>query len=387
MPLASDPFDAPIPGLHACIDPIAVAHNLEVLRQRLGVGVDGPRIWATVKADAYGHGLHNVLPGLRAADGIAVRHLHEAHQCRRVGWSGPIMVYAGLTHEREAALLTLQQLHLVITDMTQLEWLPGKPLYSCAPWVWLRYIGATRLGGLDASEYRCAYARCRELQQHGALRGVGHLNHYANAASVGDLEREHADFEACIRGLPGPVSTCNSAAACVLPTMAARTDWVRPGLALYGVSPIPGRAGRDLGLRPAMTLRSTLCATQNLPAGASVGYGCTFVADQPMALGLVRCGYGDGSPHNPRASFPVQVDGVLTRTVGRISMDLMAVDLRPIPAAARGAPVVLWGSPQLPVEHIAHAAGTIAAELLTGLTARVPLMRADHAALLRGPPA
>lgn len=103
MPLASDPFEAPIPGLHACIDPIAVAHNLEVLRQRLGVGVDGPRIWATVKADAYGHGLHNVLPGLRAADGIAVRHLHEAHQCRRVGWSGPIMVYAGLTHEREAA--------------------------------------------------------------------------------------------------------------------------------------------------------------------------------------------------------------------------------------------------------------------------------------------
>lgn len=355
---------------YALIDAGAIAHNLAQVRRRLSGA--RPRIWATAKSDAYGHGLTLALPGLREADGIAVQSLAEAHTCRAAGWNGPVLVYAGLLDPQECALLDQPDLHLVITHMAQLDWLASaKP--AVPPAVWLRYTGDIHLGGFGNEDYPRAYARCTTLVAEGRIGSIGHLNHYSHAEDENGIAKSEAGFRRAIDGLPGPVSTCNSAALLRHPAHAAETDWVRPGLLLYGASPLAETLGPGLGLRPAMTLVTRLACVQTLAAGANLGYCAAFTAPRDMRVGLVACGYADGYPRHARTGTPVLVNGRRTRLLGRPTMDTLAVDLDGIEDAVRGCAVVLWGD-GLPVEEVAASAGTIAAELLTGLTPRVPLV-------------
>lgn len=356
--------------LRAHVDPHAIAHNLAQLRGLLGG--PSPRIWATAKTDAYGHGLTRVLPGLQAADGLSVQTLADARACRAAGWNKPILVHAGLLGPHDAEALTLPDIHLVISHAGQLDWLAGTPVPPAAPpMLWLRYAGDTRLGGFDDADYAAAHARAAALAAQGRAAGIGHFNHYARADEDNGIASADASFRRAIAGLPGPVSSCNSAALLRHPAHAAATDWVRPGITLYGVSPLPGRTGQALGLRPAMTLTARLIAVQRLPAGASLGYSRAFTAPRDMRVGLVACGYGDGYPRRAQTGTPVLVQERRTCVLGRPSMDQLAIDLTEIDGAEPGAPVVLWGQ-GLPVERVAASADTIAAELLTGLTARVP---------------
>nr|WP_255592833.1 alanine racemase [Bordetella sp. BOR01] len=364
--------------IQASIDATAIAHNLALIRQRARQCARPPRIWATVKADAYGHGLALVLPGLVDADGIAVQYLSDAHACRQAGWQGPILVYAGLQSASEAALLNIPGLHLVISHAAQIDWLSARPPRPEAPDVWLRFCGDLRLAGFDIAAYGRADARCRELAAQHRIGQIGHLNHYAHAEDEDGIAAAHALFRQATRDLPGPISTCNSAAMWRHAGHMAETDWIRPGLALYGASPLPGTHGPALGLRPAMTLTARLMSLQTVAAGESAGYRSSFVATQATRIGLVGCGYADGYPRHAASGTPVLVNGHRSQVLGCITMDVTMIDLTGIADAVPGAPVTLWGAPGLPVETVAAAAGTIAAELLCGLTARVPLVA--HAA-------
>jgi alanine racemase len=363
--------------LHARIDAGAVSHNLARLRAALPAGAGGPRLWATVKADAYGHGVARILPALRAADGLAVLHLNEARACRRFGWDGPILIYGGLYSPADTLLLDTPDLHLVITHAAQLEWLAQAPLAE-RPAVWLRYAGDIHHTGFSADDYRPAFDAASALARRGVIGEVGHLNHYARADEPDGVDAADAVFRHVIAGLPGPVSTSNSAALLRHGARAAGTQWVRPGLALYGASPFADRSAAQLDLRPAMSLHSQVVGIQRVRAGAGVGYSGAFLAPAAMAVGIVTCGYADGYPRHAPTGTPVVVDGVRTRLLGRVSMDMMAVDLGPVPHACIGAPVTLWGASDLAVEEVAASAGTIAAELLTGLSARVPVQLAGR---------
>lgn len=355
--------------IHAHIDCHAIAHNLAQMKERLNGAAT--RFWATAKADAYGHGLARVLPGLAAADGISVQTLDEAHACRRSGWHGPILVHAGLRCANDTQALTLPGLQLIVSHAAQLDWL-ARTQPSAPPALWLRYVGDTHLGGFSDTDYSRIYARALALNGQGHASGIGHLNHYARAEEAGGTTDADTCFRRAIAGLSGPVSCCNSAALLLHPAQAAATDWVRPGITLYGVSPLPDVTGPDLGLRPAMTLSARLLAVQHLPAGASLGYGGAFVAQADTRIGLVACGYADGYPRHAGTGTPVKLEsGRITRMLGRPSMDLLTIDLNGHADARPGSVVTLWGG-GLPVERVAAAASTIAAELLTCLTARVP---------------
>lgn len=374
--------------LYARVDASAVAHNLARLRATLpravasgadASGAAAPRLWATVKADAYGHGLARVLPALRSADGLAVLHLDEARACRRLGWDGPVLVYGGLYSQADTLLLDTPGLHLVITHAAQLDWLAQSPAAE-RPSVWLRFAGDIHHTGFNADDYRAAFAHAGSLAARGLVGEVGHLNHYARADETDGVDDADARFREVIRDLPGPVSTSNSAAMLGHAARAAATQWVRPGLALYGASPFAHRSAAQLDLRPAMSLHSQVVGIQRVPAGAGVGYSGAFLAPTAMDVGIVTCGYADGYPRHAPTGTPVVVAGIRTRLLGRVSMDMMAVDLGPVPHAAIGSPVTLWGADGLPVEEVAVAAGTIAAQLLTGLSARVPVALAGAGA-------
>lgn len=355
--------------LRIYIDPRAIAHNLAHLRRH--IGQPKLRFWATAKADAYGHGLVRALEGLHAADGVGVQTLPDAHACRKAGWQGPILVYAGLLSAAEQPLLSMSGLHLVVSNTDQIEWLVHASL-APPPTVWLRYTGDTRFGGFDDNHYARVYTYLQTLVQQGRVASVGHFNHYARADETDGIVEAQAHFRMTTAGLPGPVSSCNSAALLLYPDHAGHTDWVRPGLSLYGASPLPHTTGSELGLKPAMTLVARLVSTLHLAEGASLGYGGAFVASKAMRVGLVACGYADGYPRSACTGTPVMVANHRTRVLGRPTMDTVAIDLTDLDHITTGMPVVMWGA-GLPIELVANASNTIAAELLTGLTARVPV--------------
>ncbi len=358
----------------ARVDTAAIAHNLDQVRRRIsGATETRPRIWATVKADAYGHGIRHVVPALAGVDGLSVMYLADVQPCRDAGWQGPILVLGGVQDEAEAAHLDQPGLHLVVSHPTQLDWLQQRPVHCPAPWVWLRYIGDLGCLGLDYDAYLAAYARCAGWLKHGDIAGIGHLQHYAVAHTPTGIAAAQARFQTLTTGLPGPRSTCNSAAMLCHPAHAAATDWVRPGRLLYGLSPLPDRDGTRLGLRPAMSLHARLAAIHEVAAGTPLGYNSTFIAPTAMRVGVVTCGYADGYPSHPPFGVPVMINGRLARGLGQVSMNTMLVDITQHPDAPLGAPVVLWGTAELPAEYVAAACGGIAPELHTGLTARVPI--------------
>ena len=374
--------------IQAIIHTAALRHNLQRMRRAAGHA----RIWAVIKANAYGHGIERVYQGLRGADGFALLDLAEAERVRALGWRGPILLLEGAFEPRDLeACSRLDLWHTVHCD-AQIDWLAAHK--TRAPQrVFLKLNSGMNRLGLTPARYRAAYARLCALPQ---VLEVGHMTHFANADGYSadgtpGMAAPLAVFNAATDGLPGERSVANSAALLRFgeqPDGAPAQvcgDWVRPGIALYGSS--PDAAEHDAAhwdLQPAMTLTSRILAVQQLQPGQSTGYGGLFTASAPTRIGIVACGYADGYPRIAPTGTPVLVEGMRTRTLGRVSMDMLAVDLTALPQAGAGSAVTLWGraAPKhggsiLPIDQVAHAAGTLGYELMCALAPRVPVTVAD----------
>lgn len=353
--------------IHAVIHQPALANNLEVVRRHAA----HTRVWAVVKANAYGHGIRRAFAGLRATDGFGLLDLNEAVLLRELGWQGPILLLEGFFEPQDVAVIEQYRLTTVIHCEEQLRMLEqARPKGPLGIQLKLN-TGMNRLG-FHADQYRTAWERARALP---AIGSIVHMTHFSDADSQRGVEHQVAVFDAATANLPGEASLANSAATLWHPE--AHRAWVRPGIVLYGGSPTGVAADiADTGLQPAMSLHSELISVQELRVGDTVGYGSLFTADRPMRIGVVACGYADGYPRhaigwgdNPA---PVLVDGVRTRLVGRVSMDMLCVDLTPCPKARVGSPVTLWGQ-GLSIDDVAAASGTVGYELMCALAQRVPV--------------
>jgi len=348
--------------IRAKIDSSAFRHNLEAMKRR----APRSRAWAVVKANAYGHGLARAARALAAADGLALIELEAAVELRRAGEKRPILLLQGFYSPQEIDLIAAHGLATVVHDLEQVAMLEKARPASKIPVYAKLNSGMNRLG-FASEEFRGALERLRRCAGDITL-----MTHFADADGGGvrwQLER----FEAMTAGLALPRSLANSAAIVRYPQTHA--DWVRPGITLYGCSPFPDESAQQLGLKPVMTLASELIAVRELAQGDSVGYGCTFIANSPMRIGIVACGYADGYPRPAPTGTPLLVGGKRTRTVGRVAMDMLFADLTGIPEAKVGTPVTLWGE-GLSADEVAKSAGTVSYELLCALSPRVPVVEA-----------
>jgi alanine racemase len=343
----------------------ALRHNLE----RIKAMAAPSRVMAVVKADAYGHGLERVARALDgAADAFAVAALGDGLRLRAAGHPQRIVVLSGPDQASDIAEMQRLELDAAIHHESQLAWL-GQTVPSRGPLrVWLK---------VDSGMHRLGFAPERVPEIHAklaALPGVdpqiGLLTHFSASEEFDgpDTPAQIARFEEATRGLHGPRALSNSAA--VLGWPAARGDWVRTGGLLYGLSVVAGTCGADFGFRPAMTLATRLIAVNRIGKGERIGYNGTWTCPEDMPVGVAAVGYGDGYPRSAAAGTPVLVGERRVPLIGRVSMDLITLDLREAPQARVGDRVVLWG-PELPVETVAAQAGTIAYDLTCGMTRRV----------------
>lgn len=346
----------------ATIAPLAIRHNLQRVREIGG----GARILAVVKADAYGHGLKRCLPALVDADMLAVATMDEARAIRALAPRAPVLLLEGVMAPAELEAVARLNLEMVVHHATQLEWIENSGR-APGPRIWLK---------LDSGMHRLGFPLERARQVHSrlmALQGVQEvvlMTHFACADQPDHpLNRRQIErFDAAVDGLAGPHCLANSAAVLNLPE--TRRDWIRAGLLLYGASPLHERFGPSLGLEAVMTFETCLIAVNDVPAGDSIGYGARFSADRDMRIGVAAVGYGDGYPRNMPDGTPVLVNGREQRLAGRVSMDMITIDLDGQDDPRVGDPVVLWGR-GLPVERVAEAVGTIPYELLCRVTRRV----------------
>jgi alanine racemase len=358
--------------IQATIHQGALRHNLE--RARRGAG--DARIWAVVKANAYGHGIDHVFEPLRAADGFALLDLAEAERVRALGWRGPILLLEGVFDARDLELCSRLSLWHAVHCDAQIDWLAAHKTQQ-GHRVFLKLNGGMNRLGFTPARFRAAWTRLGALPQ---VEEISMMMHFSDADGAKGIDAQMQVFQDTTRDLPGERCVANSAALLRHAEQpGVRADWVRPGIVLYGAAPDhPERTAEQWQLRPTMTLSSRLIGVQELQAGDSVGYGSTFVAEAPMRIGVVACGYADGYPRHCGTGTPVLVDGVRTRLVGRVSMDMVTVDLTPVPQATLGSAVTLWGrssqGPVLPIDEVAQAAGTVGYELMSALAPRVPVV-------------
>ena len=348
--------------IRARIDSAALRHNLGAARRR----APRSRIWAVVKASAYGHGLARAARALSAADGLALIELDAALELRRAGERRPILLLQGFFSPEELESIAAHGLTTVVHDPEQLAALERARLPKKIAVYAKVNTGMNRLG-FAAEDLRGVLGRLRDCP------GVGEIalmTHFADADGKGGVRWQLERFEAATAGIDLPKSLANSAALLRYPE--SHKDWVRPGIMLYGCSPFPDESAEALGLKPAMTLESELIAVRSLSPGDSVGYGRTYTADGPTRIGIVACGYADGYPRHAPTGTPVLVGGKRTRTVGRVAMDMLFADVTGIPEAAVGSPVTLWGE-GLSADEVAASAGTVSYELLCALSQRVPV--------------
>ena len=355
----------------------ALAHNLG--RARCAAG--GARVWAVVKANAYGHGIERVFEALRGADGFALLDLAEAERIRGLGWRGPVLLLEGVFEPRDLELCSRLALWHVVHCSEQIDWLAAHKTQQPQRVFLKMNSGMNRLGFAPGA-YRSAWARLDALPQVGE---ISLMTHFSDADGARGIAHQVAVFEAATRDLPGERSLSNSAAILRHGLGAhLHNDWVRAGILSYGSAPdFPEHDIGHWGLQPAMTLRSRIIGTQQLQAGDTVGYGSTYRAGAAQRIGVVACGYADGYPRHAGSGTPVLVQGVRTATVGRVSMDMLAVDLTPVPAAGMGSEVTLWGhgpgGALLAIDEVARAAGTLGYELMCAVAPRVPVRVATEA--------
>lgn len=354
--------------LVAHVDLAALASNLARVRSL----APGAAVRAVVKANAYGHGLSRVLPALADADGLALIELDAAVGLRDAGFRRPILLLEGFFDERELDEIASRSLSIVVHDLEQLRMLERARLAAPVE-TWLKVnTGMNRLGLAP----RDVAGACARLEATGIAAPLRLMTHFAGADEDEGIAGPRARFDDACRGLPYARSLANSAGVVRYGDVGG--DIVRPGIMLYGATPFAHRSAAVLGLVPAMTLRSRVIGVQTLAAGDRVGYGSTFVAPQPMRIGVVACGYADGYPRHAPNGTPVIVAGRRIGLAGRVSMDMLTVDLSDVPQAGIGSDVVLWGE-GLPVDEVAAAAGTIGYELLCAVAPRVAFV-SDHVA-------
>lgn len=356
-------------ALKAIIDSSALKHNLQHLR----LYAPHSRVLAMIKANGYGHGLVPVAKALQEADAFGVACLEEALPLRQAQIQHPILLMEGFFSSDELQDILQFQLQPIIHHAGQITALKAFSSVSTTSAakikIWLKVnTGMYRLG-FTPEELPGAYAALAALE---AVEIQGIMSHFARADELEHpmTSEQLQIFQQLTRSFPQAKSLANSAA--ILGWQASHHDWVRPGIALYGVSPFADRLGLEFGLKPAMTLASELIAVQQLKKGDTVGYGGIFTCPEPMPVGVVAVGYADGYPRLSPMGTPVCVNGQPVPLIGRVSMDMLTVDLRTQPTAKVGDPVELWG-PNLPVETVARVIGTVGYELLTGLSSRVPL--------------
>ena len=358
--------------IRAVIDAGALRHNVGVIRAR----APGARIMAVVKANAYGHGLVQTTAALRGVDAFAVARLEEGVRLRQHGVHGPIVLLEGVFSAEQLLEARRHRLELVVHDALQVRLLAaaGEP-HRQALWIKID-TGMNRLG-FRPEALRAAYERLRALAP--APTPIRLMTHLAAADDPnGQMTRAQLErFAAATDTLPGERSIANSAG--IFGPVPIGGHWVRPGLALYGASPLPERSAAELGLRPAMRLETSVIAVRQVPQGETVGYGATWRAERDTRVAVVAAGYGDGIPRSLPSGTPVCVGGRRVPLVGRVSMDMICVDVSTLETIEVGTPVTLWGE-GLPVEELAGWAGTIPYELLCGVSERVPLELAGSAA-------
>ena len=344
----------------------ALRHNYLEAKRR----TPGAKSWAVVKANAYGHGLERAYAALQdVADGFAVIEVEAAVRLREMGATQPLMLLEGFFDPSDLEVLKAYQISTAVHCREQLAWLLERPDVVVPVFVKFN-TGMNRLG---FTEDDLAWLNARlPCLQHG---GLTYMTHFADADGPSGIAWQLDNFRRLIGDWKGDVSVCNSATILRFPEAAllGKAAWVRPGIMLYGGSPFAEATAESMNLQPAMTLATELIGIQSLQAGATVGYGRTFVAPQSMRVGVVAGGYADGYPRHAPTGTPVLVDGVRSRTVGRVSMDMLAVDLSALPAARVGSKVTLWGQ-GLPADEVAGAAGTISYELFCALAPRVPVV-------------
>ena len=347
--------------IQAHIDLSALQNNLRVARR-----LASSRIMAVIKANAYGHGLLRAAEALVEAEGFALLDVRDAVALREAGFRQTILLLEGFFTADELPLLAEYELSTVIHSPQQLAMLDAYPRRNTLP-VWLKInTGMNRLGFTPEQ----VPAVMEKLKSHPAVRDVTLMTHFSHADEPEGVAEQLERFKGLTAAYRAPRSLANSAALLRYP--ATHSEWVRPGIMLYGASPFADTSAQQLGLRPVMTLISEIISVRELKAGDRVGYAGLFRADKSMRVGTVACGYADGYPRHAPTGTPILVNGNRTRTLGRVSMDMLGVDLSEVPDADIGSRVTLWGN-GLPVEEVASAAGTISYELTCALTARVPV--------------
>jgi alanine racemase len=329
----------------------------------------GAKVFAIVKANAYGHGLERAARALSGAQGFGIVELEGAVAMREWGRKQPILLLEGFFEASELAVFVANDLATVVHSEEQLRMLetskPARPLD-----VFFKInTGMNRLGFAIPAARRML----ERLQKSGTARSITLMTHFATADGPPGIEEAMRRFDDATRDIELPRSLANTAGIFAHPK--SHADIVRLGIGLYGATPFADRTSESLGLGPAMTLESQLIAVQDLPAGESVGYGATLRAEKPMKVGIVACGYADGYPRHAPSGTPVMVNGVRAKTAGRVSMDMMMVDLAGIPDARVGSRVVLWGE-GLAIDEVAESAGTVGYELMCALAPRVPVREA-----------
>lgn len=352
--------------LTATIHSAALQHNLALAKRH----APNARVWAIVKANAYGHGLERAMRAFSDADGLGLIEVDGAVRLRELGWKKPILLLEGFFDASDVPLLCSHDVQTAVHCDEQIRILEQARLERPIDVHLKMNSGMNRLGFTPAA-YRAAHARLSRIE---SVRSITLMTHFANADDASNtglpLDDQVRRFKAASEGLPGARSLSNSAAVLTRADLAA--DWIRPGIMLYGGTPGAASA-KSFGLQPTMTLESEIIGIQHVSAGDSIGYGSRFQAEKAMVIGVVACGYADGYPRHAPNGTPIIVEGQRTRLVGRVSMDMITVDLTDITDARIGSKVDLWGK-QLPIDEVAQAAGTIGYELMCALAPRVRVL-------------
>ncbi len=355
--------------IQAFVHTDALRHNLA----RMRTAAPDARVWAVVKANAYGHGIERVFEGLRGADGFALLDLDEAQRIRSLGWRGPVLLLEGVFEMRDLELCSRLDLWHTVHCDEQVDMLSAHKT-QVPHRIFLKMNSGMNRLGFTPTRFRSAWTRLNQLPQ---VDEISLVTHFSDADGPKGIAQQMATFVKTTEDLPGERTTCNSAGLLRHASdVAVAADWVRPGIALYGSAPdFPEHNIAQWDLQPTMSLRSRIIGIQEIEAGDTVGYGSLFTADAPMRIGIAACGYADGYPRHCSTGTPVLVDGVRTRTLGRVSMDMLVVDLSTCPQSGFGSEVTLWGQSEcsvvLPIDEVAQAARTVGYELMCAVSGRV----------------
>ncbi len=349
--------------------PIIAIINIKALKSnliRVKKIMPKSKIWAVVKANGYGHGLENVVKGFESADGLSLIEFDKAVFLRELGWDRPIMMMEGMFDYSDLDIIDKHNLQPVIHNEEQIKMIHKKKFNNRIE-IYLKInTGMNRLG-FPCNEVKKKY---HELISLPSIKKVSLLTHFANAEtnnSLLNVEKQVEFFQKSCEGIKAEITLSNSAA--LLHKCNIYSDWVRPGIMLYGGSPGGGSAS-SFGLTPVMTLKSKFISIQNLNPGDTVGYGSLFKAQSKMRIGIVACGYGDGYPRHAKTGTPVIVNNIRTKILGQVSMDLITIDITKIPDVNLNSEVILWGE-KLSIDEIASLSGTVSYELMCSVNERV----------------